>query len=302
MNNLFSIVIPTFNQGSLLKKCIKSILAQSYKNYEIIVIDNHSSDNTKKIISEFKKKIIYKKIRNKGVIAKSRNLGIKLAKGKWIAFLDSDDQWFSTKLEKANRLIKEKDFEVFCNAEFFEKNNKVKLNIPGPFEKNFYKQMLIKGNRLSTSASIVNRNYIIKNKILFAEPKKFISCEDYFFFLELARKNANFYFHNEPLGKHLMHNKSVSADNVKHAKAEIEVIKHHIFKLQRFSKNKKKLFLLASLNRKIKKEVIYMIKNIYKPFNLINLLLLGLRAPIIFSSTLKFLFVKKFKEFYYNIF
>ena len=71
-----------------MKNCLQSITHQTYKNYEIIVIDNHSTDNTKKIITKFKKKIIYRKIRNNGVIAKSRNLGIKIAKGKWIAFLD----------------------------------------------------------------------------------------------------------------------------------------------------------------------------------------------------------------------
>ena len=55
MNIFFSIVIPTFNQSSLLKKCLQSITNQTYKNYEVIVIDNNSSDNTKKIISKFKK-------------------------------------------------------------------------------------------------------------------------------------------------------------------------------------------------------------------------------------------------------
>jgi len=93
MKPFFSIVIPTYNQGNLLSKCLESVLFQSFRDFEIIVIDNNSTDTTNKIIKKFKKKIIYKKIRNKGVIAKSRNLGIRIAKGKWIAFLDSDDIW-----------------------------------------------------------------------------------------------------------------------------------------------------------------------------------------------------------------
>ena len=300
MNIFFSIIIPTFNQGSLLKNCLQSITQQTYKNYEIIVIDNHSTDNTKKIITKFKKKIIYRKIRNNGVIAKSRNLGIKIAKGKWIAFLDSDDQWFSTKLEKINKLIKTNKSEVFCNAELFKRDKKLKINIPGPYEKEFYKKLLITGNRLSTSASIVNRNFTIQNKIFFAEHKKFISCEDYFFFLELARKKARFHFYNEPLGIHLMHDRSISANLTKHSLAEIEVVKHHIYNLQRISKNKKELFFQAMKNREVKKKTIYLVKNIYNPLNLIKLIKLSFQSPVIFSSIFKFLFVKKLKEFYYN--
>ena len=86
MKPFFSIIIPTFNQGDLLARCVKSVLNQSYKNYEIIIIDNNSSDNTSKIINKYKNLIIYKKINNQGVIARSRNLGIKLAKA--ISVLD----------------------------------------------------------------------------------------------------------------------------------------------------------------------------------------------------------------------
>lgn len=301
MNIFFSIVVPTFNQSSLLKKCLQSIANQTYKNYEVIVIDNNSSDNTKKIISKFKNKIIYRKIRNNGIIAKSRNLGIKIAKGKWIAFLDSDDQWFSSKLEKINNLIKNHKSEVFCNAELFKKRDKkLRINVPGPYEKEFYKKLLIIGNRLSTSASIVNRNFIIRNKIFFAEHKKFISCEDYFFFLELARKKARFHFYGEPLGIHLMHDKSVSANLTKHYLAEIEVVKHHIFNLQRISKNKNKLFSEAMKNRKVKRQTIYLVKNIYNPINLIKLFMLSFLYPVIFCSIFKFLFIKKLKELYYK--
>ena len=71
MRPFFSVIIPTYNQSDLLLRCIKSVLGQSFKNFEIIIIDNNSSDNTGKIIRPFKNKIIYKKIQNKGVIAKS---------------------------------------------------------------------------------------------------------------------------------------------------------------------------------------------------------------------------------------
>ena len=75
----FSVIIPTYNQASLLEKAVKSVLNQSFKNFEIIIVDNYSDDETQKIVESFQsKKIIYKKIENHGVIARSRNLAIKL--------------------------------------------------------------------------------------------------------------------------------------------------------------------------------------------------------------------------------
>jgi len=85
----FSVIIPTYNRVELLKKAINSVLTQTYKNFEIIIIDNYSNDDTQEVVENFKNiKIIYQKIHNQGIIGKSRNLGIKLSKGKWVAFLD----------------------------------------------------------------------------------------------------------------------------------------------------------------------------------------------------------------------
>ena len=108
LNPFFSVVIPSYNQGRYLKKALDSVFNQTFKNFEVILIDNNSTDNTKKIIKAFKKKIIYKKIKNLGVIAKSRNKGISISRGKWIAFLDSDDYWEKNKLKSIYKKIKKK--------------------------------------------------------------------------------------------------------------------------------------------------------------------------------------------------
>ena len=77
-----------------LKRAVNSVLDQSFKNWELIVIDNFSKDNTKKMIQNFKNsKIKFFQIKNKGIIARSRNFGIKKSKGEYLAFLDSDDFW-----------------------------------------------------------------------------------------------------------------------------------------------------------------------------------------------------------------
>jgi glycosyltransferase involved in cell wall biosynthesis len=95
-----SIIIPTYNHASYLGRALRSVINQTYTNWEAIVIDNHSTDNTDQVMSNFKDpRIKYLKINNDGVIAKSRNKGIEIAKGKWVAFLDSDDWWTSDKLK-----------------------------------------------------------------------------------------------------------------------------------------------------------------------------------------------------------
>ena len=82
-DNFFSIIIPTYNQGNFLEKCIKSCLNQTYKNFEIVIIDNNSTDITQDILKKYENKIIFQKIDNDGIISKSRNAALKIEKGNW---------------------------------------------------------------------------------------------------------------------------------------------------------------------------------------------------------------------------
>ena len=92
MSPLVSIIIPTYNRSYCIKKAIDSVLSQTFQDFELIIIDNYSEDNTEEIILKYKnKKIIYEKFFNDGVIARARNRGLSLSKSKYVAFLDSDD-------------------------------------------------------------------------------------------------------------------------------------------------------------------------------------------------------------------
>ena len=96
---LVSVVIPTYNHAHCLGRSLQSVIDQTYTNWEVIVIDNHSSDNTDAVLKRFSdERIKILKIHNNGVISASRNVGIYAAFGKWIAFLDSDDWWTPNKL------------------------------------------------------------------------------------------------------------------------------------------------------------------------------------------------------------
>ena len=112
-NIKISVIIPTFNKVDYIARCLKSIIKQSYKVNEIIIVDDCSTDNTVKVLKQFNYaslKIIQNPI-NLGA-QKSRNIGIKSAVNEWIAFLDSDDTWLPKKIEKQVQLI-EKHYNYF---------------------------------------------------------------------------------------------------------------------------------------------------------------------------------------------
>ena len=95
---MVSVIIPTYNSGQFIQDAIISVLEQTYKDVEIIVIDDGSTDNTSTQLKSIGNKIIYKWQENQGV-SQARNIGLKLAKGELIAFLDADDIWFPEKLQ-----------------------------------------------------------------------------------------------------------------------------------------------------------------------------------------------------------
>ncbi len=97
MKNDISVIIPTFNRADFLKKAIESVLSQTYQGFELIIVDDGSTDDTYEIVSEFKNNVVYIKQENRGAAA-ARNTGIKRAKNKFLAFLDSDDCWDKEKL------------------------------------------------------------------------------------------------------------------------------------------------------------------------------------------------------------
>ena len=94
-----SVIIPTYNRSHFIKDALESVLAQSYQDFELIIIDDGSTDNTSEILADYSDRLQYIYQKNQGRSV-ARNLGVKKAKGHYIAFLDSDDLWLSNKLEK----------------------------------------------------------------------------------------------------------------------------------------------------------------------------------------------------------
>ena len=122
-----SVVIPTYNRIALVERAIDSVLMQSIKPFDIIVVDDGSDDGTSEMIQKKYRSIKLVQQQNSGVSA-ARNNGIKHAKGDWIALLDSDDEWTEKKLEnQVNRLIKNPDYH-FCHTNEIWIRNGVRVN------------------------------------------------------------------------------------------------------------------------------------------------------------------------------
>ena len=110
--NFVSIIIPCYNSQQFIRRAINSVLKQSYRNFEIIAVNDGSKDSTSSILDEFKKKIKIIHIKNSGPSV-ARNIGIRKSKGELISFLDSDDYWHKDKLKiQVNFMNKYEDIKI----------------------------------------------------------------------------------------------------------------------------------------------------------------------------------------------
>ena len=191
MNNfLFSIVIPTYNRAGLLKRCLESIESQTYQNWEAIVVDNYSEDNTEEVVNSFNDdRIIYIKNHNYGIIAVSRNKALDVAKGDWVAFLDSDDCWLPNKLEFVLPYTNDYDLvyhgyqQNIPKTRFFQRRNRFFYEI----KEVKVGYVLQRGDPINPSCTCVRRSIIDDTR--FNEDKSLIAVEDYDFFLQLISKS-----------------------------------------------------------------------------------------------------------------
>jgi len=208
-----SIVIPTYNHAKFINKALESVINQTYKNWEAIIIDNNSTDDTDKVINQYNDtRIKYLKINNNGVIAKSRNLGIKEAKGEWIAFLDSDDWWTNDKLEVClSKIDKDVDFihhsyEYVNKSKFFFKKKIIKgRELKKPILNDLLIGSITKGTQISNSSVIVRKNILLKIGGL-NENKILVGADDYDTWLRIAQITEQFLYVNKKLGYYLFHN------------------------------------------------------------------------------------------------
>ena len=132
MTDLVSIITPSYNTARFIGETIRSVQAQTYTNWEMIIVDDCSTDNTDEVVSQFQKedsRIRYFKNDHNSGAAVSRNKALREARGRWIAFLDSDDLWYPEKLEKQIRFMEEKGCHFSCSYRTMIDEDSNDLNI-----------------------------------------------------------------------------------------------------------------------------------------------------------------------------
>ena len=200
----FSIIIPTYN-CPYITRSIESVLNQSYKHWELLIIDNNSRKFFYKKIKSYKdKRIRYFRIQNKGIIAKSRNLGVKKSKYNWIAFLDSDDYWVNKKLENIRWYISNKKADLFYHnmgIDQIKSNNKKKYLYDGKLKINkpIFDNLILYGNKIPQSSVVVKKKLIKKVKLI-SEKKDLVTWEDFDLWIKISKITNKFYFIKKKLG------------------------------------------------------------------------------------------------------
>jgi glycosyltransferase involved in cell wall biosynthesis len=201
MQPLVSIIIPAYNPGGLIRETILSVLAQTYANYEIIVVDDGSTDDTAEIVKRIDDpRLKYYFQPNSGLPAKPRNKGVELARGAYLAFLDHDDVWLPRKLEVQMAVVdKDPLIGLVCaNGYFMPGGDKTRRLMVKGIKSGYLKdRTFLPGNVVFQSTALV-RKECFKRVGGFNEDPELKAIEDYDLWLRLYAKYPC-YFLEEPL-------------------------------------------------------------------------------------------------------
>ena len=241
LSQTVSIIMPAYNAEKYIAESIRSVLAQSYSNWELIVINDGSTDKTEEIVRAYASddRIKYILQRNGGQ-GKARNKGIKSSTGTLIAFLDSDDLWAENKLELQVRALNEMGVDlVFSDGFFFtgtdSSNERCKFSENygrfarfGKFSGPQMFDLLLEHNSIPTLSVLARKSLLLEVGLFEEEGITSVKCEDYDLWLRLAKNGAVFYGMQQPLVRYRIHPEASSRKAYEMATAEITVVKKHI--------------------------------------------------------------------------
>lgn len=160
-NNIVSVIIPVYNVSKYIEHTIESILKQSYKDVEIVLVDDCSTDNSAEIIAKYAashSNVIYHKLESNQGAAVARNKALSIAKGRYVAFLDSDDEWCEGKLEKQLSFMNEKEAAISCTAMDTIDDCGKPLGSVRKVRETIDYNFLLHNTMIATSTVIVDRN------------------------------------------------------------------------------------------------------------------------------------------------
>ena len=209
VDGLVSVIMPSWNTGKFIAESIQSVINQTYKNWELIIVDDCSTDNTDEIVNSFKDERIryFKNTKNSGA-AVTRNRALREAKGEWISFLDSDDLWKPEKLEKQLHFMDEHGY-VFSYHDYVkidEESQPLNVYVTGP--------EVVTKNKMYNYGYPGCLTFMYNAKAMgLIQIKDIKKNNDYAILLKLCKK-ADCYLLKENLAQYRIRKKSISHDKI----------------------------------------------------------------------------------------
>ena len=232
---LVSIIMPAYNAGKYIADSIRSVIAQTWSNWELLVVDDGSSDDTAGIVKEFVARDARIKyfFQENGRLGKARNTGLKNASGELIAFLDSDDLWLETKLELQTKAMSENnadvvfsDCYVFDDPRTADETNKFG-SFTGKFSGAEMFDLLIRQNRIPVLTVLLKRAAFDRVGP-FEEGKPYHGLEDYDLWLRLAKAGFVFYGMKDTLARYRKHSSAMTAIQSNLFQPMLLIVQRHI--------------------------------------------------------------------------
>ena len=208
------VILPNYNKAQFLEEAINSVTAQTYENWHLYIIDDHSTDKSVEItdkFSNFKNITIIKLYKNKGP-SFCRNYAMRISKSKYISFIDSDDSWLNNKLEKQIAFMEKFNlsFTYTDYTPFFESFGKKKIKTRTFLKDHFNYETFIKNSSINTTTMIITRSILGSHRF-----RKIKLLEDYLFKCKLLKSNNIAKKLNEDLAFYRILNKSRSSQRLK---------------------------------------------------------------------------------------
>jgi glycosyltransferase involved in cell wall biosynthesis len=262
-----SVIIPTYNRAEFIGRAISSVLTQTFEDFELLVVDDASTDRTRQVVHQIRDdriRFIAHKA-NKGGSA-ARNTGIKQAEGNYIAFLDDDDEWLPNKLQRQVELLDAADQEVgavYSGFYFVMQQNKSTVKKYLPCHNGVLYHELLAQNLIKTATTVVVREECLEKAGFFDEMLP--SCQDWDMWIRIARRHK-FVFVKEALCTVYVHGKQISTDLQAKIAGRERMIDKYYYELLRnktaFSLHLKRVGALCCLANDWKKGMRCFVKSI----------------------------------------
>lgn len=209
----FSVIVPTYNRADLLDRCLDSLTRQSFRDFEVLVCDDGSTDDSRAVAERYKKRLDlhYLWDENWGGPARPRNRGIAAACGEWICFLDSDDWWTPDKLEACLPYLDDNDV-VYHNLRIYREGAESGSGVLKVYQprKPVFIDMLLHDSCMPNSSVCIRRT-VVEQAGPLSEDNALVAVEDYDYWLRISRLTERFKMVNQVLGYYWIGSTSISA-------------------------------------------------------------------------------------------